>query len=284
MRNAIWPAENLRDIACRGRPIGADVGALIGQRVAAQRADGPVFVAGDFQLAFCLAGMIGGGEMLAAVLDPFDWPAGEAGRERNQKILRVEFTARAEAAADVVFHHPDRALGQVHLLRQNAPVEEGDLGRAVHREATAGGIPFRKQAARLHGHRGVPLDRKRLAVHVRRVLEGARRVAAHAGERERAVAPRGVEQQAMIARGGGAARDRRQWLDGERDRIEGVLCGAGRLRQHDRDRLAHVAHLVVGDHGLLERPERRGRILPQRNGGDGGADLGRRDDAVHARP
>jgi hypothetical protein len=87
----------------------------------------------------------------------------------------------------------------------------------------------------------------------------------------------------VIARGGGAACHGRQWLDGERDRIEGVLCGGGRLGQHDRDGLAHVAHLVVGDDGLLERLEGRRGVLPQRNDGDRGADLGRRDDAVHPR-
>ncbi len=104
--------------------------------------------------------MIGGGEVLAAILDPFDRPAGEARRERDEKIFRVEFAARAEASADVVFHHPDRALGQLHLLRQYAPVEEGDLGRAEHREAAERAVPFRQQPARLHRNRAVALDRE----------------------------------------------------------------------------------------------------------------------------
>jgi hypothetical protein len=131
--------------------------------------------------------------MLAAVLDPFDRAPGKSRRKRDQKILGIEFAARAEAAADIVFHHPDRALGQAHLLRQNAPVEKGNLGRAEHDEASARGVPFGEQAARLHGHRGVALDREFFTAHVSRIPKSARRVAAHAGERERAVRARAVE-------------------------------------------------------------------------------------------
>src|SRR5262249_44229448 len=111
---------------------------------AAQRPDRAIRVAGDLKLAISIAGMIGGAEVLAAILDPFDGPAGEARRERNQKIFRVEFAARAEASAHVVFHHPDRAFGEPHLPRQYAPVEEGALGGAEHSEAAERAVPFRQ--------------------------------------------------------------------------------------------------------------------------------------------
>jgi hypothetical protein len=55
--------------------------------------------------------MIGGEQMFAAILDPLHRPAGEARRERDQEVLRIEFAARAEAAADVVLHHADGAFG-----------------------------------------------------------------------------------------------------------------------------------------------------------------------------
>jgi hypothetical protein len=57
------PAEHLRDITRGGRPVGADVSALVGERVAAQRPDRAALVAGDLQLAFGLAGVVGGGEI-----------------------------------------------------------------------------------------------------------------------------------------------------------------------------------------------------------------------------
>src|SRR5262245_63167919 len=127
MGNAIGTGEHLREVARGGWAVGADVAALICPGMSAQCPDRAIRVAGDLELTFGIAGMIGGGEVLASILDPFDWPAREARRERDQKIFRVEFATRAEASADVVFHHADRAFGQLHLLRQYPPVEEGDL-------------------------------------------------------------------------------------------------------------------------------------------------------------
>ena len=284
MGDAIGAGEHLREIARGGRAVGADVGALIGPGVAAQRPDRAIRVAGDLQLAFGIAGMIGGAEVFAAILDPFHRPAGEARRERDQKIFRIEFAARAEASADVVFHHPDRAFGQLHLLCQNAPVEEGDLGRAEDREQTARRVPFRQQSTRLHRHGAVALDREFFAAHVRRVLESTIRVAAHASECERAIAGRGFEQQGVVSCGVGAGDDRRQGLDREGDGVEGVFGGGGTLGQHDRDGFADIADLVVGDDRLLERREGRRGVLPQRDGRHRGADVCRRDDGVHAGP
>ena len=107
-----------------GRAVGADIGALVGADAAAQRQNGAVAVAGDLQLALGLAGMVGGEQMLAAVLDPFDRAAGEPRRERDQEILGVELAARAEAAADIVLHHADGAFREAHQLRQHAPIGE----------------------------------------------------------------------------------------------------------------------------------------------------------------
>ena len=111
VRNAVRPGEHLRDVARGRRPVGADIGALIGAGASAQRQDRAVPVARDLQFTFGIAGMIGGEQMLAAILDPLHRPAGEACRERDQKVLRIEFAARAEAAADVVLHHADGAFG-----------------------------------------------------------------------------------------------------------------------------------------------------------------------------
>src|SRR5215468_1364096 len=45
--------------------------------------------------------MIGRGEVLTAILDPFDRASKLQRGGTDQKIFRVEFTANAEAAADV---------------------------------------------------------------------------------------------------------------------------------------------------------------------------------------
>jgi hypothetical protein len=88
----------------------------------------------------------------------------------------------------------------------------------------------------------------------------------------------------LIGQGGGAGDNRRERVDGDPDRIECVLGGGRAFGQYDREGLADVADLVVGDDGLLERLEGRGGVLPQRNSRNRRADLGRRDDGVHARP
>ena len=220
--------------------------------------------------------------MLAPILDPFDRPADKPRGERDQKIFRIELAARAETAADVVFHHADRALRKLHLLRQDAPVEEGDLGRAEDCQLPARRIPLGKKPARLHRHRAVTLHREFFAAHEGSACERALRVTAHAAERERAVRPRGFEQQAAVGPRGCAGGDRRQRLDVDRDRVERVLGRGGAFSQHDRDRLTDIADLVMGDDRLLERREGRRGILSQRNGRHRRAKIGRGDDGVHA--
>ena len=255
VRNTVGPGQHLRDVARGGRTVGADVGALVGVGLPAQREDGTVRLAGDLQLALGVAGVIGGGEMLAAILDPLHRSARAASGERDEKILRVELAARAEAAADVVFHHADGPFRQSNLPRQHAPVHEGDLGRAVNRQLTARGIPFCQQAARLHRHSTVALYREALAADVSRACEGLICVPAHAGERERKIAARPVEQQDIVSRGGSTVHHCRQRLDVGRDRVERVLGGGGAFRQDHGKGLADIAHLVTCDDRLLERLE-----------------------------
>ena len=75
-----------------------------------------------------LAGVVHRHQVFAAVLDPFHRTIDVARSERDEEILRVEFAARAIAAADVVLDHGDLRFRQADLLRQNAPVEERHLG------------------------------------------------------------------------------------------------------------------------------------------------------------
>ena len=242
----------------------------------------PSAIAGDLQLALGFAGVIGGEEMLPAVLDPLDRTAGEARGKRDEVILGIEFAARAEAAADVVLHHADRAFRQAHLRCQHAPVDKGDLGRAVDGQPTVLGVPLGKQPARLHRHGAVALDLELLAASVGCVLERDVGIAADAAQREREIATRALEQQNIGFRRRGAVDHGRQGDDIKHHRVERVLGRRRRFRQHDGDRLADIAHLVVGDDGLLERLERRRRVLPQRNRRNRRADIRRGDDGTHA--
>ncbi len=225
--------------------------------------------------------MIGGHEMLAAILDPLDRPAAAASRIRNQEVLGIEFAAGAEAAADVVLDHANGAFRQIHLRGENAPIGKRHLGCTVYGEPLAHRIPFGDEPARLHRHRAMALDTKPFAPDVIRPRESGVGIAAHAAQREREIGPCRLEQQDPVHRSGSAVHDRRQRLDIGRDRIERILGGGGAGRQHQCERLADIAHLVAGDDGLLERLERGRGFLTQRYRGDGSADLGRGDDGEH---
>ena len=221
-----------------------------------------VALAGDLQLAFGVAGVVRGDQVLAAVLDPFHRAAELARRERDQEILGIELAAHAEAAADVGLDHGDGVLRQPHLLRQDAAVGEDHLGHAGDGEMAFGRVPFGEQAARLHRHGAEALHDKVLAAGVGRVAERRVRVALHRRQRDDVIAAGRLEQQAFVLARGLAVGHRRQRFDVERDRIERVLGERRAVGDDDRDRLADVAHLVLGDHRLLVRLELRQQLLP----------------------
>jgi hypothetical protein len=80
-----------------------------------------------------------------------------------------------------------------------------------------------------------------------------------------------------------AVGDGRQRLDLDLDQAERVLGDGRGLGQHDRDGLAHVAHLGLGDHRLSERLEIRQRVQPHGDARHAVADILGRDHAVYAR-
>ena len=220
-------------------------------------------VAGDFKVAGNVAGMIGRDQMLAAVFDPFHRPPRDPCRERDQKIFRIEFAAHAEAAADVVLHHPDRAFGNSHLPRQDAAIGKGHLGGAVHRQPPA--LPFGEEAARLDRHRSVALHLEPFAAHVRRVAECRFGVALHGGERGCDIAPRCLEQDHAASFGGSCVRRHGKRRDIDRDCFGRILGDGRAVGDDDGDRFADIADRAVGDDRLLEWPERRKLLLPQRD-------------------
>ncbi len=199
VRHAIGTRENLRGVARACRAVGADIGADVGPGVAAQPADGAVAVAGDLELAGDVAGMVGGEEMLAAVLDPLDRAPDRARSKGNEEIFRIELAAHAESAADVVLDHADRALCHAELLCEDAPVGKRHLGGAMDSEPAV--APFGEDAAQLHRHRGVALDLERLAPHIGRVAKGGIGIALHRSQGAGEIGGALLEQQCAVLRG-----------------------------------------------------------------------------------
>jgi hypothetical protein len=281
--HAIGPGHELRDVARADRAVGTHIGAHVGVGMAAQPEDGAVALAGDFDIDLRLAGVVHGHQVLAPVLDPLHRTVAETRGKWNEEILRIEFAARAEAAADIVLHHLDGFLRQADLAGEDAAVEERHLGGAVHRQPAGAGVPFGHDAARLHGEPEVALHAEGFAPGIRRIGKSRIGVAAHRVERERAVGAGAFEQQAFASLGNAPVGDRGQRLDLRRDRLQRVFADGDAVREHHGHRLSDIAHLAVGNHRLLERFELRQRLQPHRDDRSAAGHVARRDDCMHSR-
>jgi hypothetical protein len=105
-----------------------------------------------------LTRMVGGKQMLAPILDPFDRSAQLHRREADQHILRVELAAHAEAATDMDLVQMQRARAALEHAAQGIAGAVRDLGGTIEPQHVAAGIMDADSAARLHRHGGVPSD------------------------------------------------------------------------------------------------------------------------------
>ncbi len=257
IRNVVGAGHELRDVAHRGHAVGTHIGADIDIDVAAQADDQAVPVERHLDLAFGLARMRDRHEMLAPILHPFDRAAELARRKGDQKVFRIKFAPRPEAAADIEFNIIDRFLGKPDHARHGAAIEERQLGGARHAQAPGRAIPLGQQSARLHRHGGEPLRAKRFTAPMGRGAE-CRRDVALAGRDERCAIGAGALEQENVALGGGVPiRHRGQVLDVERNGRDGILGKLGAVGQDHGDGLAHIAHHGRRDDGLRIGSNRR---------------------------
>jgi hypothetical protein len=102
-----------------------------------------------------LAGVVGGHEVLLAILGPLHRAPDQACQVRHQEVLRVELAPHAEAAPRVGLFHADPAQGHIQQLREHPAVEVGHLGRPPDDEAITARIVVGNEAPGLQGHPGV---------------------------------------------------------------------------------------------------------------------------------
>ena len=140
--------------------MGAHIGALVETELVLQRQDAALGIDRDAGMVMLLARVIGRHQMLAPVLDPFDRPAEPHRREADEKILRVELAADAEAAAGIAFleHHGGRAAAE--HAGERVAVAVRHLRGAVQFEHVARRIVARQGAARFERHAAMPADRQ----------------------------------------------------------------------------------------------------------------------------
>ena len=199
-----------------------------------------------------LAALVGrGDEVLAPVLDELHRPAQRPRRERYEQLLGPRVVdLHPEAAADVGRHHVDLAEVEAELDRDRRADPGRGLGRRPHRQPVDVGVPAGDGAAALHRLAGAALDRQVEGQRVRRRLDrglGVAVVLLHAGAH---VAGHVLVHQARGGAGGLDADDRRQHLVVDPDPTHGVLGDVAVVGDHERDRLADVVDLAVGERVL----------------------------------
>ena len=232
-----------------------------GPRVDRVRAD----VAGDVglerqQVAFlreaCLhqvtviAGVGGGQQVLASVLDPLDRRARHGqGHQAQRDVLGVQHGLDAETSAHVGRDDPDAAFGQAEQVSQHVPDDVRDLGTRPEGEAAPFGLPERDAGPAFQRVARVPVGDQVTLQHQVRPGERGRDVARREGPGEQDVVGRLV-----VHRDLGSCLPRR-YRDRQRrvvhvDQGQRVLGQVAAVRHHRRHRLAGETGLVPRQHRL----------------------------------
>ena len=100
-RHAIGPGQHGGGEVGHGRRVRAHVGAVVVEEFVVDAEDAALCIDGGAHAMLLLARMVGGDQMLAPILDPFDRAAEFQRGGADQNIFRIEFAANAEAAADM---------------------------------------------------------------------------------------------------------------------------------------------------------------------------------------
>ena len=189
--------------------------------------------------------------MLAPVLDELHRPAQRPGRERDEQLLGPRVVdLHAEAAAHVGRHHVDLAEVEAELDRDRGPHPGRGLRRGPHGQPVDVGVPAGDRAAALHRLAGAALDGQVEGERVRRGGDGRGRVAVALLHPGADVAGHVLVHQVRGRAGGLDADDGRQHLVVDPDPADRVLGDVAVVGHHERDRLADVVHLAVGQRVL----------------------------------
>ena len=260
------------------------VGAGVVDEAVAQGEDAPVGVHGDFHVVDLTALLVGGQEVLVAVLDPLHGPAQVEGGERDQDFLRVEqHDLRAEAAAGVGRDHLHAKLGKAEHARQPILDGEGRLGGVPDAQEARARLVLRRHPAALDGASAAPLDDEAFAQDVRRAAEGAVGIADGLRELCRPVGGDvGVDA-------GGVGSERGLGIDdgGHRlvlhvDEGRGILGQVATVRHHEGHRFADESNLVHGQGALRARVREGGMRDQERPGLVPLSEVAGREHEVHA--
>jgi hypothetical protein len=222
--------------------MGANIRALIVEEFVVDREDPAILVDRGAHMVMLLARMIGGHQMLAPVLDPFDRAAEPERGERNEHIFGIEFPADAETAADMPLVEMHRGRATPECAGEQVAGSVRHLGGAVKLENIGRAIVSCERTARLQRDARMAPDREIELYDCVSRAEAGRDVAIAFADDLRFGADR-------VLRG----HHRWQIFDLDDDQFGGVLRQIRVFREHRRDRLPDIAHQVGRQHRLQIR-------------------------------
>ena len=229
--------------------MGAHVTALVVDEFVIEGENVPVGVDRGAHFVALLARMIGRDQVLAPILDPFNRPPQAQRRETDQHVLWIKLAANAKAAADVPLEQMHARGGAPKHARDAVAIPVRHLGRAVKLEHVAGDVVASNGATRLDRHAGMPPDCKLELDHGMRRAERGIQVAVRSFQ-DGCLGRMPIGELAGWRR---SVEDDRQFRDLNFDRVGSILGQVRVAREYRRNRLADIAHALLGKNGLAIR-------------------------------
>jgi hypothetical protein len=265
--NTIRPEQHGGSEIRDRRGMRTHIGTLIVKEFAVDAEQAPGFIDGSADTIMLFAGMIGGDEVFAPILDPFHRAAEPERGDTDEHVFGIKFAAHAEAAAGMAFMKMNRRGGAPEHARERITIPMRDFRRAVKFEHVAGGIVARNGAARFQRHARVPAS-----------FEFECHGCVSRSECRGNIAVTLPHRRGFAGTAGGKFAGRRvslhqfgQFLDVDNDEIGRVFSAIGVSREDDRDGLADIADAILGQDRLPIRFEPfnpRQPEIDRRNMGD----------------
>ena len=245
----------------QGRPAdaGVEIAAGVHDLVRLDPQDGAVPLHRNLHVVDLLPGVQKRHQALPAGLDPLHRPAGLDGHQAQRHHLRRHLQLVAEAAAHVGSDDPDLELGKVQDLRKMGLEDVGDLGRAGQGQLPGAGVVLSDAATGLDGGADV-------AVHAVALLEdevglpvGGVHVPSPAFDAQPHVVVQVVVQlQRIRLEGFVRVHQGLQRLVRHLHQLRHVVRRVPVRRRHQRHRLAHETHPVMGQTAVVRLLDDRG--------------------------
>ena len=202
-------------------------------------------------------------ERLGAVRHPMHRPADLARRHQDREVFRIGSRLQSECSADILGDHPQALVGNAQDGGKPVAQRARALRAAAQQIALVGWIVARGRAARLHRLHQDPLLDQGDPRHVPGGRDEAidllgigLGVGGQSRPVDRDIARRfRPDLRCALANGLAQVDNRHTLLVVDGDELGAVLRGRQRLGDHNRDRLAHMAHGRAGEGGAMRNNE-----------------------------